>query len=128
MVERSDTTGLCATLKLASWKVIRPQGKMSDAAARQIMQLEFSDEKRARMHELAVKNQAGTLKPEESSELDNDTRRLDALRPTVTCPTGSENPSSRFLSHSWIENSLTSIGHAHKRPVNTARCRRPMTR
>ena len=73
----------------AIWeRVIHPQGKMSAAVARQIMQLEFSDAGRARMHELAVKNQAGKLTPEESSELDNDSRRFDALGSTVARLTG----------------------------------------
>lgn len=56
----------------AIWeRVIHPQGKMTVTAARQIVQLEFTDEERARMHELAEKNQSGTLSSEEASELDN---------------------------------------------------------
>lgn len=59
----------------AIWeRVIHPSGKMSAVAARQILQLEFSDEERARMHDLAVKNQSGELTAEESSELDNYSR------------------------------------------------------
>ena len=66
------TTATRDNTEAAIWeRVIHPQGKMSVAAARQILQLEFSDEERARMHELAVKNQAGRLTQEESSELDN---------------------------------------------------------
>ena len=56
----------------AIWeRVIHPQGKMTVAAARHIVQLNFSSDERARMHELAVKNQSGTVTPEETSELDN---------------------------------------------------------
>lgn len=56
----------------AIWeRVIHPEGKMTVAAARQIVQLKFSEDERARMHELAEKNQAGKLTPEEASELDN---------------------------------------------------------
>ncbi len=55
-------------------RVIRPQGKMTAAAARQIVQLDFTSEERARMHELAVKNQSGSLTPVEVSELHNDCR------------------------------------------------------
>ncbi len=56
----------------AIWeRVIHPQGKMTVAAARQIVQLGFSNDELARMHELAVKNQSGTVTPEEASELDN---------------------------------------------------------
>ena len=56
----------------AIWeRVIHPEGKMTVAAARQIVQLKFSEDERARMHELAEKNHAGKLTPEEASELDN---------------------------------------------------------
>jgi hypothetical protein len=56
----------------AIWeRVIHPQGKMTVATARRIAQLDFSSEESSRMHELAVKNQAGTLTLEEVSELDN---------------------------------------------------------
>ena len=36
-----------------------------------MLKLGFSDKEQARMHELADKNQAGTLTQEESAELDN---------------------------------------------------------
>jgi hypothetical protein len=39
--------------------------------ARHILQLGFSQEDRARMHELAVKNQEGRISAEELDELDN---------------------------------------------------------
>jgi hypothetical protein len=47
---------------------------MNTVAAEQILKLEFSDEERTRMHELAVKNQTGKLAPEESSEVDHYSR------------------------------------------------------
>ena len=60
------------TTEAAIWeRVIHPNGKMTAAAARQIVQLEFSNDERARMHELVAKNQAAALTPEEASELDN---------------------------------------------------------
>jgi hypothetical protein len=60
------------TTEAAIWeRVIHPQGKMSTAAARQIVQLQLSNDQQSRMHELATKNQSGTLTPEEESELDN---------------------------------------------------------
>ena len=63
------------TTEAAIWeRVIHPQGKMNTVAAEQILKLKFSDEERTRMHELAVKNQAGKLTPEESSELDHYSR------------------------------------------------------
>lgn len=39
--------------------------------ARHILTLEFSDDDKARMHELAVKNQEGRVSPEELRDLDN---------------------------------------------------------
>lgn len=39
--------------------------------ARHILTLEFSDDDKDRMHELAVKNQEGRVSPEELRELDN---------------------------------------------------------
>jgi hypothetical protein len=39
--------------------------------ARHILTLEFSDDDKSRMHELAVKNQAGQISPEELQDLDN---------------------------------------------------------
>jgi hypothetical protein len=44
---------------------------ISREAARGILKLEFSDCDLARMHELAVKNQEGTLSTAELEELDN---------------------------------------------------------
>jgi hypothetical protein len=39
--------------------------------ARHILTLEFNDDDKARMHELAVKNQEGRISPEELRELDS---------------------------------------------------------
>jgi hypothetical protein len=44
---------------------------LTPVLARHVLQLGFSGRDRDRMHELAVKNQAGTLGPEELAELDN---------------------------------------------------------
>lgn len=56
----------------AIWeRVIHPEGKMSRATARDILNLDFSSDDKARMHELGVKNQSGSLTAEEEWELDN---------------------------------------------------------
>ena len=56
----------------AIWeRIIHPTGPMSRATAERIAELEFTDEERRRMHELAERNRAGTLAPGEDEELDN---------------------------------------------------------
>ncbi len=45
--------------------------KLSVTAARFILSLDFSDEDKVRVHELAVKNQESKLSPEEWQELEN---------------------------------------------------------
>jgi hypothetical protein len=49
----------------------RGNGGLSPVLARHIVKLGFSDEDKARMHELAVKNQEDQLSPEEREELDS---------------------------------------------------------
>ncbi len=44
---------------------------LSPELARHVLKLQFLDEDKARMHELAVKNQEGKLSPQEQEELDN---------------------------------------------------------
>jgi hypothetical protein len=52
--------------------VIHPKGELRHReVARSILQLSFSPEERIRMHELAVRNQDGSLTVEEESELDH---------------------------------------------------------
>jgi hypothetical protein len=46
-------------------------GKMPRELARQILKLGFSQRDKARMHELAVKNQEGQISQTELEELDN---------------------------------------------------------
>ncbi len=63
--------------------VIHPYGELRRRdVARSILQLSITPVERARMHELAVKNQDGTLTPEEESELDHIIARQH-LGPTV---------------------------------------------
>jgi hypothetical protein len=51
-------------------RVIRPdQGDLPPEAARAILQFTFSKADRDHMHDLAVKNQRGTLTPQEEQEL-----------------------------------------------------------
>jgi hypothetical protein len=50
-------------------RVFEGKKGMSQALARELVKLEFSEEDHARMHELAVKNSAGTITPAEFAEL-----------------------------------------------------------
>ena len=65
-----------ASTEASIWEhVIHPQGELRHKdAARHILQLSFSPEERARMHELAAKNRDGSQTSEEESELDHYTR------------------------------------------------------
>lgn len=61
-----------ARSEAAIWEqVIHPNGKMSRETARHVLQLGFRDDEQTRMHELATKNQTGSLTPDEEAELDN---------------------------------------------------------
>ncbi len=44
---------------------------LSPELARHVLRLQFSDEDKARMHELSLKNQKGKLSSHEQEELDN---------------------------------------------------------
>ncbi|MBC7819280.1 MAG: hypothetical protein IAG10_20530 [Planctomycetaceae bacterium] len=60
-----------AKVEIGIWeRLIHPNGKMTPTVARAILDLGFSDEERRRMHELAVRNQAGELSEEELEQLD----------------------------------------------------------
>jgi hypothetical protein len=65
-------------------RVVRPNRKdMSPELARAFLQLEFDDRDRARMHELALKAQEGTLAGDELEEMESYRRIgyfLDLLR------------------------------------------------
>jgi len=50
-------------------RLIRPGEKLSQAAARALLRLDFDEADRVRMHELAQKNQADDLSQKEESEL-----------------------------------------------------------
>ncbi len=53
-------------------RIVQPdQDDLSPAAARALLKLGFRQADRDRMHELAVKNQEGTLTPDEQRELDS---------------------------------------------------------
>jgi hypothetical protein len=54
-------------------------GGLSPALARHIVKLGFPKEDKARMHELAVKNQDGRISPQERAELDSYIRVGDLL-------------------------------------------------
>ena len=58
--------------EVAIWeRIIHPTGPMPRATAQRIVELEFTDDERERMHERAERNRAGTLAPGEDEELDN---------------------------------------------------------
>ena len=58
--------------EVAIWeRIIHPSGSMPRATAQRIVKLEFTEDERQRMHELAERNRAGTLAPGEDEELDN---------------------------------------------------------
>jgi hypothetical protein len=50
-------------------RLIRPKEKFSQAAARALLRFNFDEADRARMHELALKNQADALTAKEEIEL-----------------------------------------------------------
>ncbi len=50
-------------------RLIKPEHKLPRAAARALLQLDFDEQDRARMHELALKNQADELTAREETEL-----------------------------------------------------------
>ena len=52
-------------------RIIRPNGRMSKSTARRLQKLAFTDEERARMHELAERNRRAQLTDDEESELDH---------------------------------------------------------
>jgi hypothetical protein len=52
-------------------RIIHPDGPMSKEAARRILDLAFTDEDRARMHDLAERNRRGELSDDEEAELDH---------------------------------------------------------
>lgn len=58
--------------EVAIWeRIIHPTGSMFRATAERIVELEFTDDERQRMHELAERNRSGTLAPGDDEELDN---------------------------------------------------------
>ncbi|MCC6421680.1 MAG: hypothetical protein IT429_25965 [Gemmataceae bacterium] len=65
----------------AIWsRVLQPeQNGLSPDAARSILQLRFSDQDRARMNELAEKNQEGRLSADERKELESYVKVGDVL-------------------------------------------------
>lgn len=65
-------TATSANTEAAIWeRVIHPDGSMSRETARHVVNLGFLEDEQTRMHELATKNQSGTLTPDEEAELDN---------------------------------------------------------
>jgi hypothetical protein len=48
-----------------------PKAKLTPTVARHILRLGFTDEDKARMHELLERNRSGGITPQEIEELDN---------------------------------------------------------
>lgn len=124
------------TTEAAIWeRVIHPQGKMNTLAAEQTLKLEFSDEERTRMHELAVKNQTGKLTPEESSELDHYLRVGSMLSVLQSRARQVLTPRSRVSRVTYglrtccihLGHLVHPLGHPQKRAVNPAKCHRLVT-
>ena len=66
------TAPLPPTTEAAIWaRVIRGDGELTPKVARAILQLEFGDEDRERMHDLSQKARDGTLAADEQFEIDN---------------------------------------------------------
>lgn len=61
-----------AASEAAIWtRVIHPEGEISPAVARAIVELSFSPDDTLRMRELSAKANAGKLTAEENAEMDN---------------------------------------------------------
>ncbi|WP_406699334.1 hypothetical protein V5E97_10725 [Singulisphaera sp. Ch08] len=53
-------------------RLIKPNhGDFSPTAAREILSLQFDDDDKARMHQLSLKAQEGTLTPDEQAEIES---------------------------------------------------------
>jgi hypothetical protein len=70
---------VASEVTILSRLLLNGQGGGTPEFARYLLSLEFSDEDKARMHELAVKNQAGTISPQELRELDGYLKAGDLL-------------------------------------------------
>src|SRR5690349_15591344 len=62
-----------ANSEAAIWtRLIQPEREdLSPDAARSLLRIEFTEQDKSRMHELALKAQAGTLTDPEQAEIDN---------------------------------------------------------
>ncbi len=69
----STRTSLTSTSEAAIFSRVFADGRncLTPELARHILTLEFNDDDKARMHELAVKNQEGRISPEELLDLDS---------------------------------------------------------
>lgn len=66
-------TSVTSTSEAAIFSRVFADGRhsLTPELARHILTLEFNDDDKARMHELAVKNQEGRISPEELGDLDS---------------------------------------------------------
>ncbi len=66
------TASLAPKTEAEVWlRILHPDEELSPRAARAILGLSFPKNDISRMHELSAKARAGTLTPEEDSEMDN---------------------------------------------------------
>ena len=78
---RAEATGreVASEVTILSRLLLNGQGGGTPDFARYLLGLGFSDKEKARMHELAVKNQVGKLSPQELQELDGYLKAGDLL-------------------------------------------------
>jgi hypothetical protein len=70
---------IASEVTILSQLLLNGQGGGTPEFARYLVSLEFSSADKARMHELAVKNQAGKISPQELRELDGYVKAGDLL-------------------------------------------------
>src|SRR5205085_5271751 len=63
------SAGAAAEVEILGRVFLNGKGELTAARARSLLEVEFSDADKARMHELAVKNQDGRLSAPERDEL-----------------------------------------------------------
>jgi len=77
------SASLAPTIEAEVWlRILHPDDEMSPRVARAILELSFREDDLQRMRELPAKARAGTLTPEENTEMD-DFERVGAILSTL---------------------------------------------
>lgn len=82
-MQTTETNKAAGEAAILSRVLLNGRNEFPPELARYFLALDFSEEDKARMHHLAVKNQQGTLSPGEAEELDSYRRAgyfLDIMR------------------------------------------------